>query len=173
MEAKKDMHAFTSIKEVQLGDVIRVPTWIPHSLQHGVRVVEFQTPTYERFIISFEQQVLTQDHWDSEYAIERMHLDTPIEPRLANQSTGIERLADFSSFSAIKVDFSQVNQFNLSSTSSYAICLPIGAACSIGNLTVPSETACFIPYNGLNHLKVRGKPGGYALIASPSIQVAA
>ncbi len=26
--------------------------------QHGVRVVEFQTPTYERFIISFAQRVL-------------------------------------------------------------------------------------------------------------------
>ena len=172
-EAKKNMNAFTSVKELQLGDVIRVPTWIPHSLQHGVRVVEFQTPTYERFIISFEQKVLTQDHWDSEYAIERMHLAPPIESRLTNQSSGIERLADFSSFSAIKVDFSQVNHFNLSNTSNYAICLPIGAACSIGSLTVPSETACFIPYNGLNHLKVLGKPGGYALIASPSIQVAA
>ena len=71
-KAKKNMNAFTTIKKIQLGDVIRGPTWVPHSLQHEVRVVEFQTPTYERFIISFEQKVLTQKNWDSEYAIKRL-----------------------------------------------------------------------------------------------------
>ncbi len=171
-KAKKNMNAFTNTKEIRLGDVIRVPTWLPHSLQHGVRVVEFQTPTYERFIISFEQKVLTQDHWDSEYAIEQMHLDPPIEPPLAHQPIGIERLADFSSFSAIKVDFSQVNQFDLSNTSDYAICMPMGLACSVGDLTVPVETAALIPSSGLDRIKVRGRPGGYALIASPHIKKA-
>ncbi len=169
-KAKKNMNAFTTIKKIQLGDVIRVPTWVPHSLQHGVRVVEFQTPTYERFIISFEQKVLTQKNWDSEYAIMRMHLEPPIEVAPANQPLGIERLADFSSFSAIKVDFSQINHFNLSSTTNYAICLPIGTTCKVGDLTVPPETACLIPNKSLDRCEVQGKAGGYALIASPSIQ---
>ena len=169
-KAKKDMNAFTTIKKIQLGDVIRVPTWVPHSLQHGVRVVEFQTPTYERFIISFEQKVLTQKNWDSEYAIKRMHLDPPIELGPSNQSPGIERLADFSSFSAIKVDFSQINHFNLSNTTNYAICLPIGTTCRVGDLIVPPETACLIPNKSLDQCEIHGESGGYALIASPSIQ---
>ena len=35
---------FTDERALEVGDVIRVPTWVPHSLQQGVRVVEFQTP---------------------------------------------------------------------------------------------------------------------------------
>ena len=43
--ARTEMESFTSIRDLRIGDVIRVPTWTPHSLQHGVRVVEFQTQT--------------------------------------------------------------------------------------------------------------------------------
>ena len=168
-EARKKMNAFTATKEISLGDVIRVPTWVPHSLQHGVRVVEFQTPTYERFIISFEQKVVTQEHWDSEFAIQRMNLNLPKDSGPLMRKNGVERLADFDSFSAVKVDFDEVSHFDLSNTSDYAICLPIGMSCRVGTLIVPAETACLIPSRSLNHLKVQGTPGGYALIASPNI----
>src|SRR5690606_1418787 len=46
-------------------------------LQHGVRTIEFQTPVYERSILSFAQQVLTQDHWDTRAAVARMRLTPP------------------------------------------------------------------------------------------------
>ena len=75
------MESFTRLLDLRVGDVVRVEPYYPHSLQHGVRVVELQTPTYERFIISFAQQVVTQDHWDSEHAIAHMSLDPAPEPQ--------------------------------------------------------------------------------------------
>lgn len=59
---------------VRVGDVIKVEKNVPHSLQFGVEVVEFQTPVYERKIISFNQKVLTQESWDSEDGIDLIDL---------------------------------------------------------------------------------------------------
>ena len=73
-ELRTAMESFTASVPLRVGDVVQVGTGIPHSLQHGVRVFEFQTPTYERNIISFNQKVLTQDHWDSSYAINTLSL---------------------------------------------------------------------------------------------------
>ncbi|GIS51685.1 MAG: hypothetical protein Ct9H90mP27_1760 [Gammaproteobacteria bacterium] len=100
--AKLKMDGFTSIKELRLGDVIKVPTWTPHSLQHGIRVIEFQTPTYERYIISFEQRVLTQEHWDSEHAIAHMTLDPPAATNYESISEGLERIARFEDFNVFE-----------------------------------------------------------------------
>jgi len=59
---RESMNAFTHLRPLAVGDVVVVPLRLPHSLQHGVRTIEFQTPVYERKILSFAQQVLTQDH---------------------------------------------------------------------------------------------------------------
>lgn len=69
-EQWKKVRAFFRIQRVTVGDVVQVPPFMPHSLQPGVRVVEFQTPTYERLILAFNQKVLTQSHWDTAQAIE-------------------------------------------------------------------------------------------------------
>ena len=106
-KTKLKMDRFTSVKEMRLGDVIKVPTWTPHSLQHGVRVVEFQTPTYERYIISFEQRVLTQEHWDSEHAITHMALDPPAAKNYERISEGLERIARFEDFNVVRTDFTE------------------------------------------------------------------
>jgi len=65
------LRTYFGFLEVEPGSIVRVPPFIPHSLQNGVRVVEFQTPTYERLILAFNQRVLTQNHWDSEDALQR------------------------------------------------------------------------------------------------------
>ena len=57
---------------VRRGDAIRIGPLIPHSLRHGVRVAEVQTPVYERLIISFNQKVLTQKGWNTDEAFEKM-----------------------------------------------------------------------------------------------------
>ena len=75
--AKTELESFVGWKNLKVGDVVSVETCVPHSLQHGVEVIEFQTPVYERFIISFDQKVLTQNHWDVESAFEVMKLKTP------------------------------------------------------------------------------------------------
>jgi mannose-6-phosphate isomerase-like protein (cupin superfamily) len=63
------VRAYFGFLEVEVGSVVRVPPFIPHSLQNGVQVVEFQTPTYERLVLAFNQKVLTQNHWDTEAAL--------------------------------------------------------------------------------------------------------
>lgn len=92
------MYEFTAIREIIPGDVIIVEPLVPHSLQHGVRVIEFQTPHYERYILSFGQKVLTQSHWDTEQAIDKAATgDLQFEqPRSLGQ--GRDLIADFNAF---------------------------------------------------------------------------
>ncbi len=72
---RNKMHDFTQLLELYEGDLVRVPRNLPHALQHGVEVLEFQSPIYERSIVSFEQKVLTQQHWDFEGAIPILSLE--------------------------------------------------------------------------------------------------
>jgi hypothetical protein len=57
------------LHEIRVGDIVRVPTHMPHALQPGVRVIEFQTPHYERMILSSNQKVMTQEAWDVDSGI--------------------------------------------------------------------------------------------------------
>ena len=74
------MDAFTALRPVRAGDVVEVPRMLPHALQHGVTVVEFQTPVFERKILSFAQKVLTQSGWDTAEAVRHMRLLAPPPP---------------------------------------------------------------------------------------------
>ncbi|MEM8766005.1 MAG: hypothetical protein AAGE43_01070 [Pseudomonadota bacterium] len=94
---------FTDERTLSVGDVISVPTWVPHSLQQGVQVVEFQTPNYERHILSSSQKVLTQTHWDSERAVQGMHLDPPATVQPEILSDGVERIVAFEDFGVWRV----------------------------------------------------------------------
>lgn len=61
-ELRHAMNSFVNLLPLAVGDTLAIPRRVPHALQHGVRVVGFQTPVYERKILSFAQKVLTQDH---------------------------------------------------------------------------------------------------------------
>ncbi|MGI9322410.1 MAG: hypothetical protein ACR2PJ_02405, partial [Pseudomonadales bacterium] len=74
-EARAAMYEYTNLAPLALGDVVQVQPGVPHSLQHGIRVVEFQTPHYERQILSFGQKALTQDGWDTEDALQQALLN--------------------------------------------------------------------------------------------------
>ncbi len=102
-QRREAMYAFTSMKDLNVGDVVTVTPMTPHSLQHGVSVIEFQTPHYERFILSFGQQVLTQSHWDTDAALEVAKLDEPATPAPAAISSGVECIADFAEFTALRI----------------------------------------------------------------------
>lgn len=69
---RREVEAFLGKTPLRVGDVVALPPGVIHSLRHGIRVVEFQTPTYERLIAMFAQKVLTQSHWDSRSALARM-----------------------------------------------------------------------------------------------------
>lgn len=92
------VRSYFTVRKVRVGDVVQVPTFIPHSLQPGVRVVEFQTPTYERLILAFNQKVLTQSHWDSEGAIQKARFVVP-ESAVVLDPGGWQRIVEFPEFS--------------------------------------------------------------------------
>jgi len=165
--ARTRMDSFTNLRALRVGDVVRVPTWTPHSLLHGVRVVEFQTATYERFIISFAQQVVTQQHWDSEHAIANMSLEAPAAEIFEAVSEGIERIACFSDFNVWRVDLDAAGRTELPPNIPYAVCMCITGGLRIGSATLQPEQACFVPYAALTEVALSGT--GTVLVAAPNL----
>lgn len=176
-QARAAMDAFTAERPLAVGDVVVVPTWLPHSLQHGVRVVEFQTPTYERYIISFAQRVLTQDHWDTAEAVARMRLDTPEPQPFEGVSAGVERIVDFDDFRVWRARLDPGAHFELPEHPSYALCAVVSGRIAIGALTLHSEAAAFVPGLALRGparrrqrvLRNDGSEDAIVLVAAPDL----
>lgn len=107
VELRQTMDSFVASHPLTLGDVVTVPKLVPHALQHGVRVVEFQTPVYERKILSFAQKVLTQSHWDTEEALELVELNVAQlqSPELITLTPQlrIERIVNFDDFAVQRI----------------------------------------------------------------------
>jgi hypothetical protein len=144
-QRRSAMEAFTHLRELAVGDVVVVPTWLPHSLQHGVRVIEFQTPSYERYIISFAQKVLTQDHWDSEAAVARMRLDAPGPPCFEALADGVERIVAFDDFGVWRITLEARQDFTLPDHASYGLCMVVQGRVTLGPLALAAEEAAFVP----------------------------
>ena len=60
--------------DLRPGDAVTIPPSVPHSLQKGVHVIEFQTPVFERRILAASQPVVTQQGWDVDAAVAAMDL---------------------------------------------------------------------------------------------------
>lgn len=142
------MENFIAIKPLSIGDVVRVPCFTPHSLQHGVRTVEFQTPVYERKILSFAQKVLTQAHWDTEAALEALELDAPAEAplaRLEKTSKWLrEEVVRFNDFVVERITLEQGAHMNLPS-GHYRLVMVIAGELAIAGAVVCREEACLLP----------------------------
>ncbi len=163
------MDAFTAIRQLAVGDVVVVPTWTPHSLQHGVRVVELQTPAYERYIISFAQAVRTQDGWDSAYAIARLNLEPPPKPRLRTPAPGVEAIAAFEDFGVWRASVAAGCYVALPSGVPYALCMTIQGAIEIGPLRLQPEEACLLPGAALSHHAITANDNAQCLVAAPGL----
>jgi hypothetical protein len=102
---------------------------LPHALQHGVRVVEFQTPVYERKILSFGQRVLTQGHWDTEEAVDQMLLRPPAEKSteilLREEQGQVERVADAPGFEVRRIQVEPGSRLTLTAAADYALLIVI------------------------------------------------
>lgn len=86
---QKDLKDYQKIRSffgkslLREGSVVRIEKGVPHSIPHGVRVVEFQNAYYERKIIAFNQKVLTQKRWDTKEALDVMKKSSPLnEPNI-------------------------------------------------------------------------------------------
>ncbi|MFU8816540.1 MAG: hypothetical protein ACNA7W_14425 [Pseudomonadales bacterium] len=139
------MDAFSALRDLRVGDVVTVPIRLPHSLQHGVRVIEFQTPTYERHIISFAQRVLSQDHWDTAIAVQRMRLDAPPLASFERLAPGLERIVAFSDFRVWRLTLQPGATFVLPPHPSYALCMVVQGCVALGPVTLAPEQAAFVP----------------------------
>jgi len=106
-QARSEVESFLGRTTLRPGDVAVLPPGVLHSLQHGVRVIEFQTPTYERLIAMFAQKVLTQPHWDVDEAVALMEKAPYIPPQpqvLEESGEGrVERIVDFPQFQVDRV----------------------------------------------------------------------
>lgn len=163
---------FTDERRLRVGDVIRVPTWLPHSLQQGVRVVEFQTPTYERFILSSSQKVLTQDRWDSAHAVANMRLDTPHDPPPEKVGEQAERIVQFDEFGVWQARLADDARITLPQAAPYALAFCItGRAMLQGpgsSLRLGPGEAALIPAGAIG-FDIRADRDCLLLLAGPGL----
>ena len=154
-EKRRVMDAFTSMQPISVGDVVKVPQFTPHALQHGVRTIEFQTPVYERKILSFAQKVLTQSHWDTEAVLSKLNLQTPEQPAFQKLTTSedcvVERVVSFDDFEVQRINLQPHSYYVLSETNSYRILMVISGAAQFisgafeGNTTELAQTQIYHP----------------------------
>ena len=152
--AREKVLAFSSLVPLRVGDVIEIPAGVPHSLQPGVRVIEVQTPVYERQIIWFAQKTATQDRWDSAAAIGAMSLDPPAPAIHARVAEHAERIAAFAGITLWRIELDPGRSFGLPSGLSYAVCCVVSGVLDVSTprqqLTLGSEEAALIPASAVD-----------------------
>ena len=143
------MNEFTALRQLHVGDVIKVPLLLPHSLQHGVRTIEFQTPVYERKILSFAQQVLTQRHWDTVGAVRQMTLLPPTDSDLqrlpAAPGSVVERIVDFEDFEVWRVTLQEGAYYCPERIGCYRIVMVVSGNLALSGVAYGPEQAALIP----------------------------
>ena len=149
---RRAMDEFTNLAPLRIGDVVRVPVRLPHSLQHGVRVVEFQTPTYERQILSFAQRTVTQTGWDTAAAIDSIRLDIPDLANLEPVRAGVERLVEFDDFGAWRIRLDPGDSFVFPDHLPYAVIMGLAGSTTAGQLNLGGEQAAFVPGSAIRGL---------------------
>ncbi|TDG14028.1 hypothetical protein E2F43_11105 [Seongchinamella unica] len=151
-ELREQMNAFTFMRELRVGDVVVVPLLMPHSLQHGVRTIEFQTPVYERQILSFAQKVLTQEHWDTTIAVSKMRLTPPDTDHFtalpAKSGVTIERIVDFPDFEVRRITLAPGADLVVDCDDSYQLLMVVAGELSLAEATLGPEQGALLPCGG-------------------------
>jgi hypothetical protein len=114
-----------------------------------VRTVEFQTPVYERKILSFAQKVLTQEHWDTREAVEQALLlppdEQPFERLLQERGVLVERIVDFPDFEVRRVRLEGRASLELKPVAEYALLMVIEGELALAGGTYGAERALLLP----------------------------
>lgn len=146
---RQAMNRFTYLRPLRVGDVVKVPLRLPHSLQHGVRTIEFQTPVYERKILSFAQQVLTQDHWDTDQAAAIMDLEPPAEEAFECLQKGpgliVERIVDFDDFEVRRITLEAAATIEDLAVPDYGVAMVVAGQAELNAAQYPAGSALFMP----------------------------
>jgi hypothetical protein len=121
-------------------------------------VVEFQTPSYERKIISFAQKVLTQDHWDSREAVARMLLGGPAicsqREHAAPSGVKVEQIVDFPDFEVWRLAINPGMRWQVDSGPSYALLLVVTGVLELAGSQYGAEQAVLLPRGWSGDLQV-------------------
>ncbi|MGH1469894.1 MAG: hypothetical protein ACRBCS_01780 [Cellvibrionaceae bacterium] len=170
-ELRKEMESFIHVEPLTVGDVIKVPTHTPHSLMHGVRTIEFQTPVYERKILSFAQKVLTQSHWDTESAIDIVSLDAPSISTLdlisQSSESQCELVVRFDDFEVVRVTFFKSGDLCFDLKEKYAVVISVFGDLRLDDKEIKSEQAMLVPGNAQT-MTIQSDTGkGILLVAVP------
>lgn len=143
------MEAFTALRPLRVGDVVKVPLRVPHSLQHGVRTVEFQTPVYERMILSFAQKVLTQATWDTPAAAAVLELGPPEPEPLEMTAQGDgwveERIVQFEDFAVYRLSLDAGASYPVVPADHYRLLMAVGGELSLAGSVVEGDQAVLLP----------------------------
>lgn len=153
LDEEKDLRAqldsFKGSLDLCVGDVLKVPCFTPHSLMHGVRTIEFQTPVYERKILAFAQKVLTQNQWDTDAAVDCMKLDDhqlqPLAQISKTKTELVEEVVDFSDFTVLRITLAPNGQFELPLNYDYALAIGVKGGTNIANCDLAPEQAVLLP----------------------------
>src|SRR5690606_32199059 len=147
-ESRAAMDAFCGQLPLRVGDVVKVPTHVPHALQHGVRTVEFQTPVYERLILSFAQKVLTQADWDTDAALDVLLIDPPpaepFEQIDAADGWVEERIVTFDDFEVRRLLLQPGAMRDLRAPRDYALAMAVGGDIQVGEITLATDEAVLL-----------------------------
>jgi len=171
--AREAMNRFTHMVPLRVGDVVKVPRLTPHALQHGVRTVEFQTPVYERQILSFAQKVLTQSHWDTERAVGLMSLGAgalePLEPLVADDGLRLERIVSFSDFEVLRLSLEPGVRWTPRTADHYLLVMVVEGSPRVGGLACGPEDALMVPRCApAPAIDAGGEQGAVVLICLPA-----
>ena len=162
---REAMYAFTELKPLVIGDVVTVRPLVPHSLQHGVRVVEFQTPHYERYILSFGQKVLTQDHWDTSEVFDKANIE-PVEfdaPKPLGDNQDL--VADFDEFKVTRIRIAAGESVTLENDH-YTLLMGIQGVLQLDTgASLQPESAFFVPHKKRVSLSNRTESPAIFLVA--------
>jgi len=169
---RQNMYSFTALQPLQIGDVIRVKPYLPHSLQHGVRVIEFQTAHYERHILSFTQKVMTQNHWDTEAAVAKAVVELPAEQQFDNtlqvlqkrEGCLVKSVADFPEFFSWRIRLDPDASFTYP-LGTYGLLIGVSGLAVANGQTIAAEEAYFFPASAAEIVVTTEQKGTVLLLA--------
>ncbi|MBF0279402.1 MAG: hypothetical protein HQM13_16515 [SAR324 cluster bacterium] len=153
-QLREQVYDFVGKQKVRVGDVVTFPPRQMHSLQHGVEVIEFQTPHFERLIVMFGQKVLTQSNWDTDDAFAVMKPEiyqSPTFEKLGEtEAWKKERIVDFPDFVADRITVQPQCEYTEQTGDDYHLLIGVtgeGTIHSSGNtpFTFASKSGVFLP----------------------------
>ncbi|MCZ6554306.1 MAG: hypothetical protein O7A67_10960 [SAR324 cluster bacterium] len=140
--ARNVVESYLGSIPMRVGDVVSLPPGVLHSLQHGVKVVEFQTPTYERLIAMFAQRVITQSQWDTERALERMektpYVPAAPVPQIGENGYSVERAVTYPEFMVDRVRLEAMRSAGQDTGGGYRLLFVVEG---MGQLTLPGGSS--------------------------------